>query len=86
MIFKNSHPEVFSRKCVLEKYETSAQVFSYEICLIFKSNFCYRTRPVSASEYLQGSFSTKYFRVLFLLKLGMKDKYIDVFLFTGTTL
>ena len=38
--------------CNFIKKETLVQVFSYEICEIFKNIFFYRTPPVAASEWV----------------------------------
>ena len=46
LFFISCKPEI----CNFIKKETLGQVFSCEFCEISKDTFCYRTRPVAASE------------------------------------
>ena len=39
-------------------FETPTQVFSYEICEIFKNNFLYRTSPVAAPGIGHGGINS----------------------------
>ena len=49
-LFFNKVAGLRSEACNLIKKETLAQVFSCEICEIFKNTFFYRIPPVAASE------------------------------------
>ena len=59
-ISQNSQENTCAKVCNFIKKETLTQVFSCEICEIFKNTFFYRTLPVTAStgviSFHHGSF------------------------------
>ena len=60
---------------------TLAQVFSFEICEVFKNTFFYRTPLVAASEYIKLLFSDKSStskKVIFIENDIILDKNDDI--------
>ena len=57
-IFTEKHPCLFNKVADL-KAQYSTQVFSSEICEIFKNNFFNRTPSVAACVYLHASLMTE---------------------------